>query len=334
MSHQIPESLTPAEYNELYPRYLASERAQKKSEHTVRAYDLGLRKFRDYLNETNPDEITPLTVQEWSDSLMMAVSQNSANQYYGAVERFFTWAKKMKLVSESPIPESSRPAFTFTKKEIPSEDEIKRLLDPANIPPSIKSKLPKRNYAIVATIILTGLRSDELRELRPADLHWDESFITVRRGKGSKERNVPFMPAAQTVLRNYLASGIRPAWATDEDFLFGTHQHEGKMESEEETDEPEGNETNRNELWHKFHASTLDRLVKRYGKRVIGRDIYPHLLRHCATSLWADGGADIRDVQLALGHSSLRTTEKVYMHILDKAKAAKNIVEKFSAFTI
>ena len=168
MPHQIPETLTPAEYNALYPRYLASERAQKKSEHTVRAYDLGLRKFRDYLNETNPDEITPLTVQEWSDSLMSTVSQNSANQYYGAVDRFFTWAKKKKLVSESPIPENGRPTFIFEKKEIPSEDEIKRLLDPANIPKSIKGKLPKRNYSIVATIILTGLRSDELRELRPS----------------------------------------------------------------------------------------------------------------------------------------------------------------------
>lgn len=334
MSHQIPESLTPKEYTDLYPKYLASERAQKKSEHTVRAYDLGLRKFRDYLNETNPDEITPLTVQEWTDSLMMIVSQNSANQYYGAVERFFTWAKRMKLVSESPMPESSRPSLIFKKKEIPTQDEIKRLLDPANIPRSIKGKLPRRNYAIVATIILTGLRSDELRELRPADLHWDESFITVRSGKGSKERNVPFMPAAQTVLRNYLDSGIRPAWATDEDLLFGTHQHEGKMESDEEADEPEGNDPNRADLWHKFHASTLDRLVKRYGKRVIGRDIYPHLLRHCATSLWADGGADIRDIQQALGHANLRTTENVYMHILDKAKAAKNIAEKFSAFTL
>lgn len=332
MPHQIPESLTPAEYTDLYPRYLASERAQKKSEHTLRAYDLGLRKFRDYLNEMNPDEITPLTVQEWSDSLMSTVSQNSANQYYGAVDRFFAWAKRMKLVSESPIPEKGRPTFIFEKKEIPSEDEIKRLLDPANIPKSIKGKLPKRNYAIVATIILTGLRSDELRELRPSDLHWDEKTITVRNGKGSKERNVPFMPAAQAVLKNYLASGLRPAWATDEDYLFGTHQHEGKIESDE--DEPEGNETDRKELWHKFHGATLDRLVKRYGKRVIGRDIYPHLLRHCATSLWADGGADIRDVQLALGHSSLRTTEKVYTHILNKDKAAKNIAEKFSAFTI
>ena len=47
MPHEIPSALTPKEYAELYPRYIASERSQKKSEHTLKAYDLGLRKFRD-----------------------------------------------------------------------------------------------------------------------------------------------------------------------------------------------------------------------------------------------------------------------------------------------
>lgn len=326
MPHQIPETLTPQEYTDLYPKYLASTRAQKKSEKTVASYELCLRKFRDWLNETNPDEITPLVVQEWTDSLLTSVSQNTANLYYGSVERFFDWAKRMKLVSASPMPEDGRPSVKFVKQDIPTKDEIKRLLDPANIPRAIQTKLPRRNYSIIAFIILTGLRSDEVRELRPSDLNWEEGYLTVRSGKGGKERTAPFPAMAQEVTRKYLDSGIRPAWATDEDYLFGTHQHEGKMD-EEETEDPNG-------MWHKFDTTTLNRLVKRYVKRVIGRDIHTHLLRHCAASLWADNGADIRDVQLALGHANLQTTERVYLHILDKTKAAKNIGTIISSLTI
>lgn len=313
---QIPETITQADFMGLYPRYLASVRSRKKSENTLRLYDLGLRKFRDYLNEANPGEITPLVVEEWTDSMLdSGVSQNSASQYWGAVERFFDWAKRMKLVSESPMPEDGKPSIVFQKQEIPSKEDLRKLLDPATIPPSITSKFPRRNYTIVNTILLTGLRSDELRELRLSDVHFGEDgYILVRCGKGGKERIAPLPDLAQKILKDYLAAGIRPKWCTEEDYLFGTHQHE----LDEETDEAE-------DEWHKFDATTLGRLVKRYGKRVLGMDLHPHLLRHCAASLWDDGGADMRDVQKALGHSSISTTERVYIHILDKKKAAQAI---------
>ena len=229
----------------------------------------------------------------------------------------------MKLVSESPMPEDGKPDFNFKKKEIPSKEEIMKLLDPDNIPPSIQKKLPLRNYTIVATIILTGLRSDELRELRPNDLDFENNTITVRCGKGGKTRQAPFPKQAQEIIKKYLAAKIRPSWATGEDFLFGTHQHE--LNEETATNE---------ERWHKFACATLGGLVHRYGKAVIGKEIHPHLLRHCATSLWDDAGAGIQDVSRALGHAQISTTEKVYLHILDKTKAAKNIAETLSVLTL
>lgn len=312
---QIPETLTTEQFIETYPRYIAAERSRKKSEHTLKLYDLGCRKFRDYLTETNEPEVTPLVVTEWTSFMLDSdISQNTASQYYGAVERFFDWARKMKLVAESPMPEDGRPQIVFVKKDIPTKDEIKRLLDPATIPPSIQSKKPLRNYTIVCFIMLTGLRSDEVREVRLSDLDFENATVRVRCGKGGKERIAPFPAKAQEIVKNYLAAGIRPEWATDEDFLFGTHQHD----LDEETSE-------REEMWHKFDCTTLGRLVHRYCTKVLGRDVHPHLLRHCAASLWDDAGADIRDVQKALGHANIATTERVYVHILDKDKAAKAI---------
>lgn len=311
----IPETLTASAFAELYPRYLASERSHKKSEHTLKAYDLGLRKFRDYLTESNETEITPLVIQEWTDGMLdSGISQNTASQYYGAVDRFFDWAKRMKLVAASPMPEDGRPSIEFKKKEIPSKEEIAMLLDPANIPFAITSKYPLRNYTIVCTIMLTGLRSDELRELRLSDLDFEESTIRVRCGKGKKERIAPFPHKAQEIIRNYLAAGIRPEWCSPEDYLFGTHQHNLNEET-----------AAREDLWHKFDCATLGRLVHRYGMTVLGREVHPHLLRHCAASLWDDAGANIRDVQKALGHANLATTERVYVHMLDKTKSAKAI---------
>ena len=335
----VPETLTVKQYAELYPRYLASERAQKKSPKTINLYDLSLRTFRDWLSEnaSESDEIVPLTVQEWTDSICERVSPNSANLYYGSVDRFFKWAKKLKLVSENPMPEDGRPKGAFKKKEIPTKDEIKRLLDPANMAPMIVSKNPIRNYTIVAFLILTGLRSDEMRSLTLSDLNFAQGYVRVRNGKGGKERNAPFPQKAQKIVRDYLAAGIRPDWCTDDDLLFGTHAHgageteidrrstprvPAKPESREECD---SNETNREDLWHKFDVATLGRLVHRYGKRVLGRDIHPHMLRHCAASVWDDHDVDIRDVQKALGHSSLRTTERIYVHYLDANKAANAV---------
>lgn len=324
MPHEIPSALTPKEYAELYPRYLASERSRKKSEHTITTYELALRKFRDYLNEADPDTISPLDVSEWTDSLLdSGVSTNTAHQYYGIVSMFFDWAIQMKLLKESPMPEDGQPEKEFKKKKIPSKDEIMRLLDPANIPFSIKGKLPLRNYTIVATLLLTGLRSDELRSLRLSDLDFENKTITVRNGKGGKERKAPFSPRTQEIIRTYLAAGIRPEWATPEDWLFGTHQHAMNQET-----------ASRDEQWHKFDAATLGRLVKRYGKTVIGKEIHPHLLRHCATSLWADSDINMRSIQLALGHANLTTTERIYADILDDKKAAQNIASILSTLSL
>lgn len=303
--------MTPAAFESTFPRYVAAERSKKKSEHSLKSYDLHLRRFRDYLSESNETEITPLTVIEWRNSLFESgLKQSSIHQYMATVSRFFDWAKRMGLNETNPVPEEEIPDLQNSKQEIPTKEEIYKLIQTK--PYALASKMPFRNYTIVAFLCLTGLRSDELRELRLSDLNFAKGYVRVRCGKGGKERNVPFPARAQKLVREYLELGIRPAWCTDEDYLFGT----GK----ETSDAPKSDE-----VWHKWDASTLGRMVKRYVKRMIGKDVHPHTLRHCAASLWDDAGVSMRDVQNALGHASITTTERIYVSILNKEKAAAKI---------
>lgn len=301
---KVPNAMKTEDYLKLYPRYIASERSQRKSQATVRSYEQTLRHFAEWLDENDVESVEPLVAQDWVNSLYdRGLSMNSVSLYFGTVERFFGWAVKMKLVKESPMPKE-RPEFKIKDKTIPTKDEIKKLLDTK--PYTLRSKLPIRNYTIVTTILLTGLRSDELRELRLNDLNFEKGYILVRNGKGGKSRKVPFPKRCQQNIREYLASGVRPEGLDDEDYLFGTRHEEG-------------------ETWHKLDGTTLGRMVHRYGMKVIGKDIHPHLLRHCAASIWDDHDVPMRDVQKALGHSSIATTERIYVHILNDEKTASTV---------
>lgn len=317
MTVEMPEFLSVEAYDGLSLRWIATEKAMKQSAHTIKAYDLAWRKLGEFLSKSNETEITPLVLNEWKvDLLNSGLANNTVNLYMGSISRFLSWCVRMKVIAENPMDEVEIPKYTMEKQTIPTKSEILKLIN--HRPYILSSKKPIRNHAIVGLICLTGLRSDELRSLRLGDCDFEKEFILVRNGKGGKERKVPFPKKARELIREYLRSGLRPDWCTDEDYLFGS----GNADDGQEGLEP--NETKVKE-WHKMDASVLGRIVKSYGKRVIGKNIHPHTLRHCAASLWDDADVSMRDVQKALGHSSITTTERVYMHILDDTKATSVI---------
>ena len=302
--------MTPAAFESLFSRYVAAERSKKMSEHSLKSYDLHLRRFRDYLSESNETEITPFTVIEWRSHLFESgLKQSSIHQYMTTVSRFFDWAKRMGLTESNPVQEEEIPRYKTDKIQVPTKEEIYKLIQKK--PYTLTSKTPLRNYTIVAFMILTGLRSDELRELRLSDLNFSKGFVLVRCGKGGKERSVPFPARAQNIVKEYLSLGIRPAWCTDEDYLFGT----GK----ETTGAPKSNE-----VWHKWDASTLGRMVKSYVKKMIGKDVHPHTLRHCAASLWYNADVSVNNIKDALGHVNPATTMR-YIDLIEETKSATEI---------
>jgi len=148
-----------------------------------------------------------------------------------------------------------------------------------------------RNRAMFELLYATGLRNSELISLRFSDINLDDNFLKVIKGKGSKERLVPFGDTAKMFLKIYL--GKRKPPQSQNDYVFISRLSKGTK-------------ITRQALWQQIKATAL--------KAGIDKNIYPHIFRHSCASHMLAGGADIRFVQEILGHSSISSTER-YTHL-------------------
>ena len=302
--------MTREEYNRYTADYLNALHSLKKSPRTVENYKRAMRAFGESLDEQR-QEITPLAVSAWRNQLSASgIKSNSVKQYMVNLHTFFAWCGRMKLIDHNPVMTEDMPKPDPIEYDLLTYDEIQTLL--REKPKGIFSKTACRNRAIVVLLIQTGLRNSELRNLRPCDLDFENSTVTVKHGKGNKSRTAPFPNLAKEAVSEYLASGIRPAWTTETDFLFGTDADEN------------GKSTDGRE-WHEISSPALLTMINRYTKRACGHKVGVHTLRHAAASMWDDMGAEMRTIQNALGHASVATTERIYVSVLNKAKAAHSI---------
>jgi integrase/recombinase XerD len=169
-------------------------------------------------------------------------------------------------------------------------DEVDRLL----AQPDASTARGIRDKALIEVLYATGMRVSELIRLRPGDLNLDEGYLTCT-GKGDKQRIVPIGQEASQWLRRYmkearpkLVHGRSPPW------LFVNARDGGAL--------------SRVGFW---------KVLKAYGiKAGITRDISPHVLRHSFATHLLERGADLRAIQVMLGHADLSTTQ-IYTHVLE-----------------
>jgi site-specific recombinase XerD len=229
------------------------------------------------------------------------MKKNTQNYHLIALRRFLKYLMKRGVTSLSPdrIELAKVPGRQL---DLMSGTELARLLA-APEPEKAKTLTDElrrlRDKAVLELFFSTGLRLAELCSLnRDLDLSKDEFSI---RGKGEKVRVVFLSDAAKDAIKTYLAKRAD----MDEPLFVQYSRNAGKSSSEKKNDA-------------RLTPRSIERMVKQYAiKAGISRKVTPHVLRHSFATDLLENGADIRSVQVMLGHANIQTTQ-IYTHVTDK----------------
>lgn len=268
---------------------------------TVANYDRYVSRFLEMSQAKRPSDITEDAVREFRLGLNRApgvfvkgqaratMKKNTQNYYLIALRRFLKYLMKRGVTSLSPD-KIELAKVGARHLDLISGDELNRLLQ-APTGDDVKSL---RDRAMLELFFSTGLRLSELCSLnRDLDLSKEEFSI---RGKGEKIRVVFLSDSAKSAIRVYLAKRTD----MDEPLFVHLALHKDK---DSET---------------RLTPRSIERIVKHYAiKAGISRKVTPHVLRHSFATDLLSNGADIRSVQMMLGHANIATTQ-VYTHITDK----------------
>lgn len=311
-------------FMEAMAAYEENLRAIGRSEQTIRAKDFIFMAFSAFMieerNNWNHEE-SFTDIQAWRDQLRREGKKPSTiKQYLQGLSSLYTYASSeqlgdAKFYEQNPVSTLLLPDLRKEKRrpydQFLSDDQV-ILLWRNNPPAGIKRpELWERNYAIVILLLTTEIRNSELLALTPNDLDWENSEIVVEHGKGDKFRNVEFPLVAQTAVRLYLCSGIRPQNARDDEVLFGTYA------------EKTFSGQNSGESWHPGTRQWLSDVVRRHVKSVTGVDmIRSHDLRHVGARLDLNSGMTFEELQSKLGHESVAVTQ-IYSGKLTSRKSRK-----------
>jgi integrase/recombinase XerD len=261
---------------------------------TVAAYRQDLHDFYVFLEEisgTRPELAALDTLDEHALFLYpvwlrkRGSAGRSLARRLSSLRGFFVYALEDKVVRANPALFLERPKLPTLLPEVLNEKEVDAIL----ALPDMREKLGVRDRCMLEILYGAGLRVSELCTLRIADLDAQRGVLRVF-GKGAKERLVPLHGMAVSLLCDY-ARDWRPAFSPREDAFFLNRS---------------GKSLSRVALW---------KIVRKYALRAgIRRAVSPHTFRHSFATHLLEGGADLRSVQLLLGHADISATE-IYTHV-------------------
>jgi len=215
-----------------------------------------------------------------------------------ALRSFYKFLLLDGLVSSDPTADLTSPKTWLSLPKFLTVDEVARLV----IQPDERDVHGLRDRAILEVLYATGLRVSELIQLRPADINLDDGYV-ICRGKGGKERVVPLGKAAAALTRRYLTEARPRLQKKPAEVLFLTR------------------------LGEAFTRQGVWKMLRDHARKAgLQARISPHVLRHSFATHLLERGADLRSIQLMLGHSQITTTQ-IYTHV--SRERLRQVYEKF-----
>ena len=212
---------------------------------------------------------------------------SSAARLLSSLKRFYRYYLRQEKIKSDPTLKIDSPKLPRPLPKSLTEEDVEGLL----AAPETEKSLGLRDKAMLETLYASGLRVSELVGLKLFEVDLQAGVVRVM-GKGSKERLVPLGEEAVSKVREYLSSSRKALL--------------GKRSSQALFVTGRGGAMTRQAFWH---------LIRRYGARAIpGKRLSPHVLRHAFATHLINHGADLRVVQLLLGHADISTTQ-IYTHV-------------------
>ncbi|SHI71656.1 site-specific tyrosine recombinase XerD [Flavobacterium terrae] len=273
-----------------FQSYLKIERGL--SQNSIDNYTLDIEKLSFYLTENQIDK-TPITiteevVQEFIYDVSKKVNPRSQARIISGLKSFFNYLIFEDYRPDNPLELIEAPRLGRKLPDTLNIKDIDNLINAIDL----SSNEGERNRAMLETLYGCGLRVSELVSVKISDLFFDEGFIKIT-GKGNKQRFVPISPLTQKYIEIY-KNEVRPHLPIQKEFsdtLFLNRR--GKQ----------------------LTRAMIFTIIKDLAKKInLNKTISPHTFRHSFATHLLENGADLRSIQLMLGHESITTTE-IYMHV-------------------
>jgi integrase/recombinase XerC len=281
-------------------RFLRVLRQRNASAHTVKAYMGDLQRFSAYVGENALSAIDHLRIRGFLAHLYeQGLSKTSVARALAAVLSLYRWLGQQGEVEQNPAALVATPKLPKVLPRVPTIEEINGVLDSQM--PEVAA-FPERDRLLLELLYSCGIRNSELTAINLDDIRASSGAILIR-GKGKKERYVPFGDSAKKALSDYLPARNQLLAGKGHNLALLINQRGGRLTTR-----------------------SVGRIVKRIAvAKGLSPDVHPHTLRHAFGTHLLEEGADLRAIQELLGHERLSTTQrytqlsmKQLMHVYDQ----------------
>jgi len=268
-------------------KFVRALQERNASAHTIKAYTTDLAQFAEYVGPQGWRDIDHVLIRGYLSSLYeRGLSKTSVARALGALRSLYRWLAQEGVVAQNPAALVATPKLPKRLPRVPTIDEVNTVLD-SKMPEC--SAFAERDLVILELLYGCGIRNSELIGINVDDIRWSNEVLLVR-GKGRKERYVPFGESANAAVRAYLPTRQKVL--------------------------TESKRTTERALLVNLRGTRLTtRSVGRIVKQIavangLSPDVHPHTLRHAFGTHMLEEGADLRAIQEMLGHERLSTTQR------------------------